>query len=189
MKKALHKLVPGHRRSTSASGNYSNSDSGTPTSASRASTDMTERPRASMDAGARPSTKARFASPRNSTSIDTRKSVDHHNRASTDLSHRRQSRSTSHHRATHSPLGAFRQKLRRGSSSSSSSDDRPLNSAGEPMSKAQLRKRQRLLQKEEKHKKAEEHSAADRKLQQQTQARAEADETGDMKAKYGVLPL
>ncbi|KAG9537846.1 aspartyl-tRNA synthetase-like protein, partial [Aureobasidium melanogenum] len=150
---------------------------------------MTERPRASMDTGARPTSKSRFASPRNSTSIDTRKSVDHHNRASTDLSHHRQSRSTSHHRATHSPLGAFRQKLRRGSSSSSSSDDRPLNSAGEPMSKAQLRKRQKLLQKEEKHKKAEEHSAADRKLQQQTQARAEADETSDMKAKYGVLPL
>ena len=189
MKKALHKLVPGHhRRSTSASGNYSNSDNGTPTSASRASTDLSERPRQSLDQGARPGSKARFASPRNSTSIDTRGSLDN-SRASTDLSHRRQSRSTSHHRPTHSPLGAFRHKLRRGSSSSSSNDGRPLNAAGEPMSKAQLRKRQKLLQKEERHKKAQEHLAADRKLQQQTQARAEAEETGDMKTKYGVLPL
>ncbi|KAI4789140.1 aspartyl-tRNA synthetase-like protein, partial [Aureobasidium sp. EXF-8846] len=190
MKKALHKLVPGHhRRSTSASGNYSNSDNGTPTSASRASTDLSDRTRQSLDHGARPvGSKARFASPRNSTSIDTRGSLDN-TRASTDLSHRRQSRSTSHHRATHSPLGAFRHKLRRGSSSSSSNDGRPLNAAGEPMSKSQLRKRQRLLQKEERTKKAEEHSAADRKLQQMTQARAEAEETTDMKSKYGVLPL
>ncbi|THX10390.1 aspartyl-tRNA synthetase-like protein [Aureobasidium pullulans] len=189
MKKALHKLVPGHhRRSTSASGNHSNSDSGTPTSVSRASTDIPDRSRQSLDSSARPGSKARFASPRNSTSIDTRKSLDV-SRASTDMSHRRQSRSTSHHRATHSPLGAFRHKLRRGSSSSSSDDGRPLNALGEPMSKAQLRKRTKLQQKEERHRKAEEHAAADRQLQQQTQARAEAEETGDMKSKYGILPL
>ncbi|RYE56774.1 MAG: hypothetical protein EOP20_08420 [Hyphomicrobiales bacterium] len=57
------------------------------------------------------------------------------------------------------------------------------------MSKAQLRKRTKLQQKEERHRKAEEHAAADRQLQQQTQARAEAEETGDMKSKYGILPL
>lgn len=111
------------------------------------------------------------------------------NRKSLDTSNHRNSRSMSHHRATHSPLGAFRHKLRRGSSSSSSGDDRPLNRDGEPMSKTQERKHNKILQKELRQKKAEEHAEADRKLQQQAKARAEADETEDMRTKYGILPI
>jgi len=92
-----------------------------------------------------------------------------------------------HHRPTHSPLGAFRNKLTRRSSSSDSSV--PLDRDGEPMSKAQQQKRDKIAQKEAHKKEAEERAAADRQRQKEAEERAARDETEDMKRKYGVLPI
>ncbi|KAJ9631671.1 aspartate--tRNA ligase dps1 [Taxawa tesnikishii (nom. ined.)] len=97
--------------------------------------------------------------------------------------------STTEHRPTHSPLGAFRNKLRRDSSSSSSSDGGPLNRDGEHMSKAQLRKHEKLQEKERHQKEAEQHAEADRKKREEAERRAKEGETPDMAKKYGVLPI
>ncbi|KAF1346663.1 aspartyl-tRNA synthetase-like protein [Delphinella strobiligena] len=124
----------------------------------------------------------------------TRKSTDFSNgtiRASTDTFARvhspRGSNSLDYHRPTHSPLGAFRNKLRR--SSSSSDGETPFNRDRELMSKAQQHKSEKLAQKEAHKKEAEERAEADRRRQAEAEARAAVDETEDMKSKYGVLPI
>ncbi|KAK8213330.1 aspartate--tRNA ligase dps1 [Zalaria obscura] len=109
-------------------------------------------------------------------------------RASIDGNHRRSIQSP--HRATHSPLGAFRNKLRRVSSSSSDdSDDLLLNRDGEPMSKAQLKKQERRQEKEKHRKEAEEREEAMQAKRREAAERARAEETDDMRSKYGVLPI
>lgn len=88
--------------------------------------------------------------------------------------------SLDNHRPTHSPLGAFRQKLRRSSSSSSGESE---------MSKGQQHKLEKIAQKEQHKKEAEQRAEADRQRQREAEERAARDETDDMKAKYGVLGL
>lgn len=95
-----------------------------------------------------------------------------------------------HHRATHSPLGLFRRKVRGSSSDSrSSTEEIPLNREGEPASKAQQRKIERQAEREAHFKEVEERKEADRKRKEEVEARALAEETEEQKAKYGVLPI
>lgn len=91
-----------------------------------------------------------------------------------------------HHRPTHSPLGAFRNKLKK--VSSSSDEDASLNGDG-GLSKSQQRKHEKIVEKEAHKKEAEERAEADRQRQKEAEARAAKDETEDMKRKYGVLPI
>ncbi|KAL1302476.1 hypothetical protein AAFC00_002867 [Neodothiora populina] len=98
----------------------------------------------------------------------------------------RASTSVDHHRPTHSPLGAFRQRLRR---SSSSDSDLPLNRDGDPMSKGQQNKTEKIIQKEAHRKEAEARAEADRQRKLEAEARAAIGETDEMKTKYGVLPI
>lgn len=159
MKKVLHKLKPHHGGTPSSSAAGSDSESNTPTTA----TTTTSVGRKSTDWSGRGSVDhgARAQSPRASASMDH------------------------HHRSTHSPLGAFRNKLK----GTSSSDDALLNREGDPMSKAQQRKVDKIAEKEAHKKEAEEHAAADRQRQKEAEERAARDETEDMKRKYGVLPI
>ena len=84
-----------------------------------------------------------------------RQSLDSPSRGSTDLSHR-SSLKEGHHR-THTPLGMLRRKLRSNSDTShSSTEDLPMNQSGEPMSKNQHRKHEKMVEKEQHRKEAEE---------------------------------
>ncbi|KAM3419308.1 hypothetical protein BST61_g5243 [Cercospora zeina] len=99
-------------------------------------------------------------------------------------------RRSSHHRASHSPLGFLRRKVRPSSDDShSSTEDLPLNREGEPLSRNQQRKHERMAEKEAHRKEAEERMEADRMRKEEMQRRAVEEETEEQKSKYGVLPI
>ena len=105
-----------------------------------------------------------------------------HHRASTDHHHRP--------RATHSPLGLLKRKVRGSSSDSrSSTEDLPLNRDGEPVSRGQARKLERQAEREKHEKEVEEHIAAQQKRKEEAEAKAAAEETDEQRSKYGVLPV
>lgn len=111
----------------------------------------------------------------------SRISVDRH-RNSTDHHHRP--------RATHSPLGLLRRKVRGSSSDSrSSTEDLPLNRDGEPVSRGQARKQERQAEREKHKLEVEQHLAAEKKRKEEVEAKAAAEETEEQKSKYGVLPI
>ena len=100
----------------------------------------------------------------------------------------RRSTDQKRHSIAQSPFGAFRNKLKR-SSSSSSDADTPLNRDGEPLSKNQLRKHERMAEKEVARKAAEERESLDRQRKLEAEKRAEKEETQEQKKRYGVLPV
>lgn len=95
------------------------------------------------------------------------------------------------HRATHSPIGFLRRKVRTGSpdDSWSETEDLPLNRDGEPVSRNQQRKHEQQAAREKHKKEAEERREADEKRRQEMEARARQDETDEQRSKYGVLPI
>lgn len=121
-------------------------------------------------------------------------------RHSTDSARPRQSRdlgspspsrsSKEHHRASHSPLGFLKRKTRLGSDDShSSTEDLPLNRDGDPLSRNQQRKHERLAEKEKHRQEAEARMEADRKRKEEMERKAAEEETEEMKSKYGTLPI
>lgn len=107
------------------------------------------------------------------------------------VKHRESLKEGGHRSST--PIGLIRRKLRRGSrdsgSSHSSTENLPLDSNGEPLSRAQQRKHEKQVEKERHKKEADERVEADKKRKEEMEARAMQNETEDQKTKYGILPI
>nr|POF26272.1 aspartate--trna ligase, cytoplasmic [Quercus suber] len=98
--------------------------------------------------------------------------------------------SREHHRMSMSPMGFLRRKARGSSSDShSTTEDLPLNRDGEPMSRNQQRKHEKQVEKEQLKRDAEQRQEEARKRKLEMEKRAEAEETPEQRAKYGVLPI
>ena len=195
LKKAFEVLKPHHSRSSSKDRTSSAQQSDAESGVSKTSTGLSG---LSLNGGG-----SRKHSPGSTPrgSIDRlRQSLDHP-RASTmpnDRSHRDSLDSRNHRsstdrhrpRATHSPLGLLRRKVRGSSSDSrSSTEDLPLNRDGEPVSRGQARKMERQAERERHEKEVEEHNAEQLKRKQEAEAKAAAEETDEQRSKYGVLPV
>ena len=99
-------------------------------------------------------------------------------------------RSSKDHHRSGTPLGILRRKLRHHEDDShSSTEDLPLNQSGEPLSRNQQRKHEKLAEKEKHRKEAEERMEADRLKKEEMQRKALENETEEQKTKYGVLPI
>lgn len=202
LKKAFEVLKPGHHsRSHSKDRNSSStpqSDTESTSGVSKASTGLSSLTLNGKDHSRKhsPSTTPRGSIDRLRQSLDhsrasiqsdvtPRGSLDgrqNHHRASTDHHHRP--------RATHSPLGLLKRKVRGSSSDSrSSTEDLPLNRDGEPVSRGQARKIERQAEREKHEKEVEEHIAAQQKRKAEAEAKAAAEETDEQRSKYGVLPV
>lgn len=122
-------------------------------------------------------------------STDVARASTDHVRSPASASPSRQSRD--HHRASHSPLGFLRRKIRASSedSHSSTEDYLAVNRDGDTLSKNQQRKHERAAEKEAHRKEAEERTQADRQRKEDMRRRAELGETEEQKSKYGVLPI
>lgn len=99
--------------------------------------------------------------------------------------------SVDRHRAF-SPIRGIRKKFTGGShspDSRSSTEDVPLNREGEPMSKNQQRKHEQKTAKEQHRKDAEKRQEEDHQRKADAERRAEEEETPEMRAKYGDLPI
>jgi aspartyl-tRNA synthetase len=146
--------------------------SATPTD-SKTSLDKTSSPRSSGIFHRRTDSPSRANTTSSKTSLG-----DHHHRTG----------SSSHHGThAHSPIRAVREKLHLGGDSSSDGDG-PLNREGEPMSKNQLRKHEKLAQQEERKKEVTEKEAEIEKRNKEMEAQAEKELTPEQKAKYGIVP-
>jgi nondiscriminating aspartyl-tRNA synthetase len=111
-------------------------------------------------------------------------------RGSIDRNNHRASTDRHRPRATHSPLGLLRRKVRGSSSdSNSSTEDLPLNRDGEPVSRGQARKLERQAEREKHEREVEEHIATQQKRKVEAEAKAAAEETDEQRSKYGVLPV
>lgn len=135
---------------------------------------------------------------------DTDKDKESHSRSSTSLNRRNGSlrrgqqdspvgaprASREHHRMSLSPMGFLRRKTRGSSSDShSTTEDLPLNREGDPMSRNQQRKHEKQVEKEQQKKDAEQRQDAARKRKEDMAKLAEAEESPEQRAKYGVLPI
>ncbi|KAF2088322.1 aspartyl-tRNA synthetase-like protein [Saccharata proteae CBS 121410] len=90
---------------------------------------------------------------------------------------------------SHSPIRAVREKLHLISDKEQSSDDAPLNREGEPMSKQQQKKLEKQAHEEERKREVSERQEAQLKKRREMEERARLEETPDMRARYGELPV
>lgn len=195
LKKAFDSLKPSHSRSRSQersnSAQQSDAESNASGGVSKTSTGFSSKTNGTNSSGG-------ATTPRGS--IDRlRQSLDHpRGSTATDRTHRasldsRPRNSVDHHhrpRATHSPLGLLRRKVRGSSSDSrSSTEDLPLNRDGQPISRGQARKHERQAEREKHKLEVEERVAAEQKRKEEVEAKAAAEETDEQRSKYGVLPV
>lgn len=198
LKKAFETLKPSHSRSrsqdrsNSAQASAHQSDAESVGGVSKASTGLSGlslngkkhspngTPRGSVDR-----LRQSIDNPRGSVQTEKhRGSLDsrNHHRASLDRHHRP--------RATHSPLGLLRRKVRGSSSDSrSSTEDLPLNRDGEPVSRGQARKLERQAERAKHEQEVAEHNANQKRRKEEAEAKAAAEETDEQRSKYGVLPV
>ncbi|KAM0714831.1 hypothetical protein Q7P37_009295 [Cladosporium fusiforme] len=191
LKKAFEVLKPHSSRSQSRdrAGSAQQSDAESTGGVSKTSTGFSSKLNGSHSAGSTP----RGSIDRLRQSLDhPRGSVTTADRSRVSVDRHRNSTSDHHHRprATHSPLGLLRRKVRGSSSDSrSSTEDLPLNRDGEPVSRGQARKHERQAEREKHKLEVEERVAAELKRKEEVEAKAAAEETEEQKSKYGVLPV
>ncbi|KAK8218215.1 aspartyl-tRNA synthetase [Phyllosticta capitalensis] len=90
---------------------------------------------------------------------------------------------------SHSPIRNLREKLHLGNDDDSDSGDIPLNRDGEPMSRNQLKKQERAAEQELHKREAEERQKAQMAKRREMEERAKREETPEMRAKYGEVPV
>ncbi|KAK3081591.1 hypothetical protein LTS18_005077 [Coniosporium uncinatum] len=110
-------------------------------------------------------------------------------RSSGTFGSRKDHREGKHHHVggTHSPVRFVKSKLF--GDHDSSSDEGPLNREGQTMSKNQERKHQRAASMENRKREAEEKEEEQKRMRKEKMERAMRDETPEMLACYGVLPI
>ena len=122
-----------------------------------------------------------------------RKSTDSPHRSSTlgsigSGSHHRESKDGGHRSGT--PMGKLRRKLKTHSDDShSSTEDLSLTHSGESLSKNQIRKHEKVAEKEQHRKDAEARMAEDKARREEIEKKALETETEEQRSKYGVLPI
>jgi nondiscriminating aspartyl-tRNA synthetase len=190
LKKVLNKLKPGGKGgSTPASDDEGGLTSPTPTSGAtspRTSAVFGQRASGEFKRSSTVPVRDGLVSPTDSrTSIDQPRGsgIFHRQTDGPARSNTTKARTTS---ISHSPIRVVKEKLRIGENSSSD-NDQPLNRDGEPMSKNQLRKHEKIAQAEARKKETDEKQKEIDRRKVQMAEQAEMELTPEQKAKYGDI--
>lgn len=123
-------------------------------------------------------------SPARTSGIFSRKGTDSPTRTSGVFGHR------SNVSGSHSPIRVVKEKLHLGDDSDSpSSNDGPLNQDGEPISRNQLKKHEKLAQEEVRRRDIQEREEELKRKRQDMEERARRELSPEQKARYGVFPV